>query len=67
MIRLFFYLHLAGLCLLAVGAYLLFGVENSTREVNDILLVSVCSGLGMLLISPYPVVKAMSWMKNNTR
>ena len=59
MIRLFFYVHLAGLCLLAVGLYLLFGVDNSTHEVNDILLVSVCIGLGLLLISPYPVVKAI--------
>jgi len=67
MIRLFFYLHLAGLCLLAVGVYLFFGAESSAREVNDILLVSVCSGLGMLLISPYPVIKAISIMKNNAR
>ena len=67
MIRLFFYLHLAGLCLLAVGVYLLFGVDNSTRGVNDILLVSVCIGLGLLLISPYPVVKAISWMKKNAQ
>ena len=67
MIQLFFYLHLVGLCLLAVGVYLFFGVDNSTRSVNDILLVSVCSGLGMLLISPYPVIKAISIMKNNAR
>ena len=67
MIRLFFYLHLVGLCLIAVGVYLLFGVENSTREVNDILLVSICIGLGLLLISPYPVVKAISWMRNSAK
>ncbi len=67
MIRIFFYLHLLGLCLLAVGVCLLFSLDNSTRGVNDIFLVSVCIGLGLLLISPYPVVKAIVWMKNNTR
>ena len=66
-IRLFLYLHLLGLCLIAVGAYLLSGSGDSARAVNDILGVAVCTGLGLLLISPYPVVKAISWMKNNTR
>ncbi len=52
---------------MAVGAYLLLGSENSDPGVNDVLGVAVCIGLGLLLISPYPVVKAIGWMKNNTQ
>ena len=67
MIRLFFYLHLLGLCLIAAGAYLLSGSGDSARGVNDILGISVCIGLGLFLVSPYPVVKAVSWMKKNAQ
>ena len=67
MIRLFLYLHLLGLCLVAVGAYLFLGSENSVLDVNGILAVAVCLGLGLLLVSPYPVVKAIGWMKSNAR
>ena len=67
MLKLFFYLHLAGLGLLAVGAYLLFGVENTTRGVNGVLSVAIFFGLGLLLIAPYPVIKTISWMQNDRR
>ena len=63
MIKLFLYLHLGGLSLLGVGLFLFFGSEDS---VNSIMQVSICIGLGLLLISPYPVVKAIGWMKNNS-
>ncbi len=63
MIKLFLYLHLAGLCLLGAGLFLFIGSEDS---VNNIMQVSICIGLGLLLISPYPVVKAIDWMKNNS-
>jgi len=66
-IRLFLYLHLLGLCLIAIGAYLFLGAGDSVRGVDDIMGVAVCTGLGLLLISPYPVVKAISLMKSNAR
>ena len=64
--RLFLYVHLLGICLLVVGVSL-FLVGDSVREVNDILVVAICTGLGLLFISPYPVVKAISRMKSDSR
>ena len=66
-IKLFFYLHLLGLSLIAAGAYLLSGSGDSVRGVNDILGISICIGLGLFLVSPYPVVKAVSWMRKNAQ
>jgi NADH:ubiquinone oxidoreductase subunit 4 (subunit M) len=67
MIKIFFYCHLAGLFLLAAGIYLIFQSQDGIQEVNNLLIISLCIGLGLLLVSPYPVVKAVSWMKRNSQ
>jgi hypothetical protein len=61
MLKIFFYLHLVGLALIGIGLYLLlFG--GGGQEVNGMLLIATTLGLGGLMISPYPVVKAIQWM-----
>ena len=61
MLKIFFYLHLVGLALIGIGLYLLlFG--GGGQEVNGMLLIATTLGLGGLMISPYPVVKAIRWM-----
>ena len=61
-LRAFFYLHLTGLGLIGIGLYLLFFGGETAQQANGMLLVAVTLGLGGLMISPYPVVKAVQWM-----
>jgi len=61
MLKIFFYLHLAGLALIGIGLYLLL-YGGGGLEVNGMLLIAATLGLGGLMISPYPVVKAIQWM-----
>jgi hypothetical protein len=66
MLKIFFYLHLVGLALIGVGLYLLL-LGGGGQEVNGMLLIATTLGLGGLMISPYPVVKAIQWMHKNDR
>ncbi|OIQ47084.1 MAG: hypothetical protein BM565_08460 [Gammaproteobacteria bacterium MedPE] len=62
MLKVFFYLHLAGLALIGVGLYLLLLTEQ-TQQVSGMVAVSSALGLGGVLISPYPVVKFITWSR----
>lgn len=66
MLKIFFYLHLAGLTLIGIGLYLLL-LGDGGQEVNGMLLIATTLGLGGLMISPYPVVKAIQWMHKKER
>jgi hypothetical protein len=60
-IKIFFYLHIIGLILIGIGLYfLLYG--GAGGEVNGMVLIAMTLGLGGLMISPYPMVKAIQWM-----
>lgn len=62
MLKVFFYLHLTGLALIGVGLYLLLLTEQ-TQQVSGMVAVSSALGLGGVLISPYPVVKFITWSR----
>lgn len=62
MIRAFFYLHLAGLFVLLAGVVWYFGGEASDRSTGTMVAISSLLGLGLMMISPWPVVKAIQWM-----
>lgn len=62
MLKVFFYLHLAGLALIGVGLYLLLLTEQ-TQQISGMVAVSSALGLGGVLISPYPVVKFITWSR----
>jgi hypothetical protein len=62
LLKLFFYLHLVGLILIGTGLYLLLLGGEMAHEKNGMLLIAMTLGLGGLMISPYPVVKAIQWM-----
>jgi len=62
MVKLFLYLHIVGLLLLAGGVYLLIFPSGET-SVSTMTAISAAIGMGLLMISPYPVVKVIQWMK----
>lgn len=62
MLKVFFYLHLAGLALIGVGLYLLL-FTGLTQQVSGMVAVSSALGLGGVLTSPYPVVKFITWSR----
>jgi len=64
MLKIFFYLHIVGLILIGIGLYLLL-YGGAGQEINGMLLIAATLGLGGLMISPYPVVKAINWMRSN--
>lgn len=64
MLKIFFYLHIVGLILIGVGLYLLL-YGGAGQEINGMFLIAATLGLGGLMISPYPVVKAIHWMRSN--
>jgi len=59
MLRFFFYLHWLGLLALAGGviAYLM-----PTSTPVSMVAIASAIGLGLLMISPYPVIKVLQWM-----
>ncbi len=66
MLRLFLYLHLSGLMLIAIGLYLLLADPNSPSDINGMMLIALPLGLGGLMVSPYPIIKAIQWMQKQT-
>lgn len=62
MLKAFFYLHLAGLGLIALGLYLLL-LTDSASQVSGMVMLSSALGIGGVMISPYPVVKFIEWSK----
>jgi uncharacterized membrane protein len=61
-IRIFLILHWIGLVLVAVGCYLWFFADATSGNVTQMVWTATTLGLGGLLMSPYPVVKAFEWM-----
>lgn len=66
MIKLFFYLHMAGLALIAIGLYLLLIHPTASSDISGMTWIATTLGLGGLMISPYPVVKAVQWMQKQS-
>lgn len=67
MIRVFVILHWVGIALVAIGLYLWFFTEATTGNLNQMVWTATTLGLGGLLMSPYPVVKAFEWMARNQK
>lgn len=61
-LRIFLLLHWVGIVLVSVGIYLWFFSEAKTGDVSQMLWTAATLGIGGLLMSPYPVVKAFEWM-----
>ncbi|MDO6460262.1 hypothetical protein Q4485_06105 [Granulosicoccaceae sp. 1_MG-2023] len=66
MIRAFFYLHLAGLLVLLAGLVWYFGGDADGRTTGTMVAISSLLGLGLMMISPWPVVKAIQWMMKSS-
>lgn len=62
MLRIFFYLHLVGLGLIAFGLYLLL-LTDAPAQVSGMVMLSSALGLGGVITSPYPVIKFIEWSK----
>ncbi|WP_341503998.1 hypothetical protein [Gallaecimonas sp. GXIMD4217] len=54
-------LHLLGWLLVGVGIYLY--VQGADQDLNSLLVLAACWGLGGVMVSPWPVVKAIEWMQ----
>jgi len=65
MLKLFFYLHLIGLGLIAFGLYILL-LTDAPAEVSGMVMLSSALGLGGVMISPYPVIKFIAWSKGQS-
>ncbi|MCB1754961.1 MAG: hypothetical protein KDJ38_05540 [Gammaproteobacteria bacterium] len=59
MLKFFFYLHLLGLLVLLAGvAWYVIPQEPPDSMVG----IASAIGLGLMMISPYPVVRVVKWM-----
>jgi hypothetical protein len=65
MLRIFFYIHLAGLLLIGTGLSLLL-LTDITSEVSGMIMASSALGLGAVAISPYPVIKFIAWSQKQS-
>jgi len=62
LLRIFLILHWVGIALVGLGLYLWLFSEAKAGDVNQMVWTASAFGLGGLLMSPYPVVKAFQWM-----
>ena len=60
MIKIFLYLHILGLGLIAAGLYLLL-LTDASAQISGMVALSSALGLGGVLVSPYPVIKMIQW------
>lgn len=67
MIRIFLALHWLGLTFVLGGLYLWFFGDASEGNMNGMLWTATLLGIGGLLISPYPIVKAFQWMTRDSQ
>ncbi len=63
-LRVFLILHWVGIGLVALGLYLWLFSAAKAGDVNQMVWTATAFGLGGLLMSPYPVVKAFQWMSS---
>lgn len=61
MLKFFFYLHVLGLLMLATGLAW-YAMPQETSSSPSMVGVASLIGLGLMFISPYPVIRAMQWM-----
>ncbi len=61
-LRVFLILHWVGIGLVALGLYLWLFSAAKAGDVSQMVWTATAFGLGGLLMSPYPVVKAFQWM-----
>ena len=66
MMKLFLYLHVFGIIILLGGVVAYLYPENGPQTTGAMVGVASAIGLGLLMISPYPVVKAMQWMMHES-
>ncbi|QYJ85602.1 hypothetical protein K0I73_15625 [Shewanella mesophila] len=55
--------HWLGLCMLVVGLAI-YGFTSLTQEVNGMLLVATLIGLGLVMMSPFPIVMFIQWARS---
>lgn len=60
-LTLFLILHWVGVVAVLTGGYLLLATEV-TAQMPGMFGVSIAIGLGLLIMSPYPVIKVIQWM-----
>ena len=63
MLKFFLYLHITGVVVLLLGLFWMFG-QGEAQGSGSMVGIASALGLGLLMISPYPVVKAIQWMMN---
>jgi hypothetical protein len=56
-------MHVLGLLLIIGAAAMLINPSTEPQTVAAMVWVSSALGLGLLMISPYPVIKAIQWMQ----
>lgn len=61
--KIFFYLHLTGLVFLSIGLWLLFFDATASLAVDGMMWIASALGMGLMLVSPWPVVKVLQWMQ----
>ncbi len=66
MLKLFLYLHVIGIVVLIGGVVAYLYPVSGLQTTGAMVAVASAIGLGLLMISPYPVVKAMQWMMKET-
>ena len=62
LLKILLILHWVGLALVGVGLYLWFFSGAKAGDVNQMVWTATALGLGGLLMSPWPVMKAFDWM-----
>lgn len=66
MMKIFLYLHVIGIIVLLGGIVAYFYPEGGLQSTGAMVGVASAIGLGLLMISPYPVVKAIQLMMNES-
>ena len=64
--KIFFYLHLTGLVFILIGLYLLLIHPTAYSTIEGMGWIVLALGLGGVMVSPYPVVKAIQWMQKQS-
>ena len=54
--------HWVGVCMLLAGLAI-YGFTSLTQEINGMLLVATLIGLGLVMMSPFPIVMFIQWAK----
>lgn len=66
MVRIFFYLHVLGIMVLLGGVAAYMYPEGGLQTTGAMVGVASAIGLGLVMISPYPVVMAIQLMSKES-